>query len=176
MPGVWPRRFIPERFIVVFAVCFLFLSGLLLAPFLRPAILAFSRGLVAAAAFLIRICGGRAAVEGTVLRAPSGAFAIEMRDGCNGANVLILLWLAVIAFPSTWLQKMQGLLLGALAIQSINLLRFISLFYLGQYSIPLFDFAHQYLWESLIMLDGFLLFGFWVHRVFRKPKWQPVAP
>ncbi len=159
---------------IVFAVCLLALFGLLLAPFLRPAILAFSDALVSAAGFLIHLCGGHATVEGTVLRAPSG-FAIEMKDGCNGANVTILLWSAVIAFPATLVQKLKGLAWGALIIQSVNLLRFISLFYLGQYNLSLFDFAHQYLWESLIMLDGLLFFGYWVHLVFRKRQWQPLT-
>jgi exosortase H (IPTLxxWG-CTERM-specific) len=106
-------------------------------------------------------------VEGTVLRVPPNGFAVEMKDGCNGANVLILLWPAVIAFPATLLQKAKGLLYGALTIQALNLVRFISLFYLGQYSSSLFDFAHEYLWESLIMLDGLLFFGCWMHIVFR---------
>lgn len=156
-----------ERFIVLFALCLLASFALLLAPFMRPGVLAFSQGLVSASAALIRVCGGHVIVEGTVLRAPSSGFAIEMKDGCNGANVLILLWSAVIAFPATLLQKAKGLFWGALTIQSVNLLRFISLFYLGQYSLSLFDFAHEYLWESLIMLDGLLFFGLWVHFVFR---------
>lgn len=159
----------PERFVVLFALCLLGAFALLLSPFLQPGVIGFSRGLVSIAGALIRVCGGHAIVEGTILRSPSsgGGFAIEMKDGCNGANVLILLWSAVIAFPSTWMQKAKGLFWGTLAIQLINLVRFISLFYLGQYSRPLFDFAHEYLWESLIMLDGLLFFGLWVHLVFR---------
>ena len=157
----------PERFLAVFALCLLLSFALLLAPFMQRAVFAFSHGLVSIAATLIHICGGHAIVQGSVLRVPSSGFGIEMKDGCNGANVLILLWSAVIAFPATLLQKAKGLFWGALAIQCVNLLRFISLFYLGQYSLPLFDFAHEYLWESLIMLDGLLFFGLWVHLVFR---------
>jgi len=106
-------------------------------------------------------------VQGTVLRASPSGFAVEMKDGCNGANVLILLWSAVIAFPATVAYKAKGVFWGALTIQSVNLVRFISLFYLGQYSLSLFEFAHEYLWESLIMLDGLLFFGWWVHLVSR---------
>lgn len=157
----------PERFLVVFALCLLALFALLLSPFLQPGVIEFSHGLVSVASALIRICGGHAIVQGTVLRAPSTGFAVEMKDGCNGANVLILLWSAVLAFPATWKQKAKGLFGSTLAIQLINLVRFISLFYLGQYSRSLFDFAHDYLWESLIMLDGLLFFGLWVHLVFR---------
>jgi exosortase H (IPTLxxWG-CTERM-specific) len=157
----------PERFLILFAICLLGLFGLLLAPFARPGVLAFSHGLVSAAGLLIHLCGGHAMVEGTVLRSSPNGFAIEMKDGCNGANVLILLWSAVIAFPATMFYKVKGVLWGALTIQSVNLLRFISLFYLGQYSLSLFAFAHEYLWESLIMLDGLLFFGWWVHLVFQ---------
>ena len=49
-------------------------------------------------------------------------------------------------------------------IQGVNLLRFISLYYLGQYSMRWFNFAHEYLWESLIMLDAMVVFGLWVRQ------------
>ena len=64
----------------------------------------------------------------------------------------------------------EGLLLGLAAIQGLNFIRFISLFYLGQYSISWFEFAHAYLWESLIMLDALAVFCFWASSVFRQRK------
>ncbi len=89
-------------------------------------------------------------------------FGVEMKDGCNGVNVVILLWSAVLAFPGSVQWKAAGLLAGALAVQSLNFVRFISLFYLGQYSYSWFEFAHLYLWETLILLDGLVFFGLWV--------------
>ena len=157
----------PERFIIIFAITVLAAFGLLLAPFVKPGVLQFSRALVNAAAFLIHLCGGHVKVDGAILRPASGGFAVEMRDGCNGVNVMILLWSAMLAFPAPWMHKAKGLLWGGLAIQSVNLVRFISLFYLGQYSLALFDFAHGYLWECLIMLDALVVFGLWVHLGFR---------
>ena len=87
----------------------------------------------------------------------------------------ILLWAAVLAFPASWVQKTKGMLAGGLAIQGINVVRFISLYYLLQYSRPLFDFAHEYLWESLIMLDALVVFWLWVQRVFRSAATQSVS-
>ena len=49
----------------------------------------------------------------------------------------------------------------------MNLVRFISLYYLLQYNQAWFDFAHAYLWESLIMLDALAVFWLWVQLVFR---------
>ena len=34
----------------------------------------------------------------------------------------------------------------------------------GQYSWPVFEFAHLYLWEMLIILDAIVVFGFWSRR------------
>ena len=47
-----------------------------------------------------------------------------------------------------------GLALGFLAIQALNVVRIISLFYLLQWNPVWFEWAHLYLWQALIMLDG----------------------
>jgi exosortase H (IPTLxxWG-CTERM-specific) len=112
------------------------------------------------------VCGGHATRDAAILRSPGG-FAVEMRDGCNAVNVTILLCSAVLAFPASWKMKAAGLLAGAAIIQVVNIFRFITLFYLGQYSMAWFDFAHAYLWESLIMLDTVVVFWYWVTRVLR---------
>ena len=90
-----------------------------------------------------------------------------MRDGCNAVNVTILLWSAILAFRAPWKTKALGLLAGSLIIQAINIVRFVSLFYLGQFSMIWFEFAHAYLWESLLMLDTLVVFWLWVNRVVR---------
>lgn len=160
------RQINPLRFAAVFACCFLVGIGLLLTPPLQTLDKAFSQQLVRVADALIQLFGGHATRDAAVLRAPAG-FAVEMRDGCNAINVVILLWSAVLAFPAPWKLKLMGIGLGSLIIQVVNILRFISLFYLGQYSMTWFDFAHAYLWESLIVLDTMVVFWYWVNRVLR---------
>ena len=152
---------------VLFAVCFLGLFAGLMTPPLRPVAMRFSRSLVTASGALIHLCGGNVLVEGSVLRDPSTGLAIEMKDGCNGLNVTLLLCAALLAFPASSSHKAKGLLIGCVAIQSVNLLRFISLFYLRQYNQAWFDFAHEYLWESLIMLDALAVFWMWVQQLSR---------
>jgi exosortase H (IPTLxxWG-CTERM-specific) len=127
----------------------------------------FSRALVQLSHGVIHLCGGKASLEGAILRAPAGGFAVEMRDGCNAVNVTILLWSAVLAFPAPWKLKAWGLLAGSLIIQVVNIFRFITLYYIGQYSTTWFEFAHGYLWESLIILDTMVVFWAWVHVVSR---------
>jgi len=156
-------RLRPGRFVMLFAFAALLQFGILLAPWTRPAIDGFSWSLVHASAAMINFLGGHAHAQNMIMRAPSG-FGIEMKDGCNGVNVMILLWSAVLAFPASRLAKMIGLVLGGIAIHGLNFFRFVSLFYLGQFSTSWFEFAHLYLWETLIMLDALIFFGVWVRR------------
>jgi exosortase H (IPTLxxWG-CTERM-specific) len=153
------------RFLLAFAASLAVLFGLLLAPPTQPAVTGFSRGLVAASAALIRLFGGHAMAAGDLLQDPHSLFAVQMAYGCNGAHVTILLWAAVLAFPATWMQKLKGLLAGTAAIHIVNLLRFISLYYVGEYNRAWFDFAHLYLWESLMMLDTLVIFWTWANLV-----------
>jgi exosortase H (IPTLxxWG-CTERM-specific) len=156
----------PLRFVLIFVCSLLIGFGVLVTPQAQSVTGRFSRALVSVSHGLIQMCGGHATQNGAILRSPGG-FAVEMRDGCNAVNVTILLCSAVLAFPATWRMKAAGLLAGIAIIQVVNIFRFVSLFYLGQYSMTWFDFAHAYLWESLIMLDTMVVFWFWVTRVLR---------
>jgi exosortase H (IPTLxxWG-CTERM-specific) len=157
----------PLRFVAIFAGCFLFAIGAWTTPPAQVVAGRFSQCLVGISSSLIHVCGGKAERSGATLRAPTAGFAVEMRDGCNGVNVTFLLWAAVLAFPARWTMKALGLFVGSVIIQAFNLVRFISLFYLGQYSLSWFAFAHGYLWETLLILDTLVIFWWWVDRVSR---------
>jgi exosortase H (IPTLxxWG-CTERM-specific) len=156
----------PFRFVIIFTCCMLFAFGVLVTSPVQSVDVEFSRALVKISRSLVLVCGGHAIQDAAILRSPGG-FAVEMRDGCNAINVTILLCSAVLAFPAPWKMKALGLAAGSAIIQALNLLRFISLFYLGQYSMTWFDFVHAYLWESLLVLDTMVVFWLWVNRVAR---------
>lgn len=165
----------PARFFAAFSACALLGFAAVMTPWARPAVAAWDRLLVDVSGALIHLFGGHAGAAGSVLRDPSTGLAIEMKDGCNGLNVTVLLCSALLAFSASWTDKIKGLLLGCAAIQGVNLLRFVSLFYLLQYNRAWFDFAHDYLWESLIMLDALAAFWLWVQAVFRSRAMPPGA-
>ena len=169
-------RLQPTRFMLVFAFCLLLGFGLLFTPPVQKADEQFSGALVLISHALIIGCGGHALAQGTDLRSPAGGFAIEMKDGCNGVNVIILLCSAMLAFPASWKMKAVGFLAGGLIIQTLNVVRFISLYYIGQYSLFWFDLAHGYFWESLLMLDTMVIFWFWASRVSRPAHATHVTP
>lgn len=151
-------------FVLVFTLAALAQFGILLATPMRPLVDAFSSELAGVSAWLIRSCGGTCLRQAAVLSNPAKSFAMEVRDGCNGINVVVLLWSAILAYPANLKWRLVGVTGGLAAIQILNLFRLISLFYLGQYNYRLFEFAHLYLWELLIIIDGMAVFSLWIRR------------
>ena len=151
-------------FVIIFALAAMAQFGVLLATPMRPLVDRFSGDLAAVSSWLIHGAGGTCLRQAAILSNPARNFAMEVRDGCNGINVVVLLWSAILAYPASLKWKLIGLTGGLAAIQLVNLFRLISLFYLGQYSPKLFQFAHLYLWESLIIIDGMVIFSLWIQR------------
>jgi exosortase H (IPTLxxWG-CTERM-specific) len=149
------------RFVVLFPVWLLAGFGLLFAPFTQPVV---NRG---TASLLVRLFGGHASAQSSVLRNPASGFSISVMNTCNASNVTVLLWAAILAFPAPWTAKSKGLATGTAALHVLNLLRVISLFYLGQISQKWFEIAHLYVWESLIVLFTLVIFWMWVQHTYR---------
>lgn len=103
-----------------------------------------------------------AAASGKVLWNQATGFGVSIEPGCNGIEACIVLFAAMMAFPSTWKHKLAGLVVGFAAVQALNVVRVISLFYLGQWNTAVFNFAHEFLWQGLIMLDVLIVWLLWV--------------
>jgi exosortase H (IPTLxxWG-CTERM-specific) len=95
---------------------------------------------------------------GKVLQFGPGGFAVSIEAGCNGVEATIVLIAAVLAFPAPWGARLAAILLGFVAVQAMNVLRIISLFYLGNWNLDIFTWVHLYLWPALIMLDVLIVF------------------
>ena len=95
--------------------------------------------------------------------------------GCNGIETAIVLIAGMVAFPANWMQKLLGITLGFTAVQAVNLLRIVSLYYLGQWSGPVFEFAYLYLWQALIMLDVLVVWLLWIRWTARRTAMRKVV-
>jgi exosortase H (IPTLxxWG-CTERM-specific) len=163
-----------RRFLFLFPVCLAAGFAFLQVHPVAFVVEKFTSSLVGISGGLIHLFGGRALVNGVVLASPEG-FAVRVENGCNAINVTILLWSAILVYPAPWLQKLKGLAAGTLILHAINLLRIISLYYLGRYNQSWFEFAHLYLWESLIVIDTLVIFWGWA-LVVRRSVFRQNAP
>src|SRR5215471_16862752 len=157
-----------RRFLILFPICLVAGFALVDTPGVATGVAAFTRSLVTVSGSLIHLFGGKAVVTGAVLLSPVNGFGVRVENGCNAINVTILLWAAIATYPADWRAKIKGLAVGTLALHAVNLLRIITLYYLGQYNRAWFDFAHYYLWESLIVLDTLAIFWGWAILVRRR--------
>jgi exosortase H (IPTLxxWG-CTERM-specific) len=125
-------------------------------------IVPFTAGIAHASAVVLNALGENVTVSGTELRA--GGFSVDIENGCNGVETALLFCSAVIAFPSSWRARVAGLVVGFLAIQLLNLVRVVSLFWIGHHRPALFSAAHTVVWQSAVVIAGVLLFLLWASR------------
>ncbi|PUA98665.1 exosortase H (IPTLxxWG-CTERM-specific) [Acidovorax sp. 107] len=151
------------RFFLTFVVLQLTLFGInMLGVVQQHVVLPWTALLARGCAGLVTLFDASAAAAGKVLWNTVSGFGVSIEPGCNGIEACIVLFAAVMAFPSTWRHKLVGLGVGFVAVQGLNVVRVISLFYLGQWSTTAFNFAHEYLWQALIMLDVLIVWLLWV--------------
>ena len=151
------------RFITLFLVYLFALFALeLLQPIDEHVILPFTAAIAKVSVWLVGLFDPNAVAYGKILESTKNGFAISIERGCNGVEAVIILVSAMLAFPAPWKHRLVGIGLGFVAIQALNLVRIISLFYLGQWNRTWFDWFHLYLWQALIVLDALVAFLIWL--------------
>lgn len=158
------------RFFVLFSVILMALFTAELLPagqqyFVTP----LTSVLASASGTLIDLMGREITTQGMIIYDFNAQFAIEIAAGCNGVEAMILLTAAILAFPAPWKHKLLGIGLGWAAIQGLNLVRIVSLFFLGLWNETAFQWAHLYIWQALIMLDALVVWLLWIKSL---PAWN----
>jgi exosortase H (IPTLxxWG-CTERM-specific) len=151
------------RFFLVFVALQAVLFGTELTPWAqRYFVTPWTNMLAAISARIVTLFDASVAATGNVLRSTANNFAVSIEAGCNGVEATIVLIAAVLAFPAPWKSRLVGLAAGIVAVQGLNVVRVISLFYLGQWNLRVFEWAHLYVWQALIMLDVLIVWLIWV--------------
>ena len=152
---------------IKFFILFLVIQGLLFGgeltePGQRFFVVPWTNFLATISANLVKWFDPNVLVTGKILQSTTNGFAVSIEAGCNGVEATIVLIAAMLAFPAPIRSKLIGLAAGILAVQGLNIVRIISLFYLGQWNYNVFEWAHLYVWQALIMLDVLIVWLLWV--------------
>jgi exosortase H (IPTLxxWG-CTERM-specific) len=129
--------------------------------FVRP----YTERIARAAGFALDLMGERTRVQGTLLHSPR--FAVNIYHGCNGLLATSIYLAAVLAFPATWRERAIGAAIGIPAIQVLNLLRILTLYYIGIHWPGVFAAAHGYVWQSIVILLSMAVWIYWAERFVR---------
>ncbi|HVR98662.1 MAG TPA: exosortase H [Thermoanaerobaculia bacterium] len=117
---------------------------------------------------VLNLLGQDVRMHGTILRGPR--FAVNIRNGCNGVEAMLIFLSAVLAFPARWSSRLIGLVLGIVAIQLVNLIRVVALFLTGAYFPRFFDASHTVVWQTVVILFSVLLWIVWARRFAAPPE------
>jgi exosortase H (IPTLxxWG-CTERM-specific) len=145
--------------------------GILVAAYLLIAwnpvndhvIVPFTAGVAKVSGVLLQGIGQPVDVSGTVIR--SSRFGVNINNGCNGVEAMLILLASIVAFPASLKARAIGLALGAVVVQLLNAVRIVTLYLLGAYQPRLFDMFHTAVWQIVVILAAIVFFLVWSARV-----------
>jgi exosortase H (IPTLxxWG-CTERM-specific) len=155
-----PQVLFLVKFFAVLIVAYLLIAW---NPVNDSVIVPFTEAIARGSGVLLNLMGEHVSVRGTAVS--SARFGVNINNGCNGVEAMLILLASIVAFPASMKARAVGLLLGALAVQLLNFIRIISLYLLGAYHPKLFDLFHTAVWQVVIILAAIGFFLVWSARV-----------
>ena len=89
---------------------------------------------------------------------------LTLRAGCDGFEVMCLFVAALLVADVAWRRGLAGLVVGCLAIWSLNQVRIVMLYEAFRRHRDYFDVIHT-LWGPLLIISAAAVVYFWVLRV-----------
>ena len=152
-----------KKFLILFFLLLVSLFVLELTPPVQAYIVQpFTALLATVSIHVIHLFDDNVMSYGVIIYNTVNQFAVSIEAGCNGIEASIILFSAIMTFPRSWKARLLGVSIGLISLHAVNVIRIISLFYLGQWNMTAFEWAHLYLWQALIMLDVFIVFLLWL--------------
>jgi exosortase family protein XrtM len=169
-PGNWLRLFLKSsgaevRFICVFSAMLLAFNLLyflfadrLLENFILPVLVA------KPCASVMNFINPNNGIYVTGNRLRTFGVSFEIIRGCDGIQGFFLIVCALCAYRMPIREKIPGLFLGLVLAYALNIARIVVLFYLYRGHSAYFDFAHQFVGQTITILFLGIFFIFWISR------------
>jgi len=122
---------------------------------------------------ILRVCGEAAVVTGSTVQ--TDAFGISVVTACTGLFTTGLYVIAVLAFPTRWRARAIGLAIGVAGIFLLNLIRLVSLYFVGVHFPNVLDLVHQGIWQAVFIVFAVILWLLWAGRWGRERSPEPKA-
>jgi exosortase H (IPTLxxWG-CTERM-specific) len=130
-----------------------------LNPVNQKVITPFTGLLAQASVFLLKLIGTEAKAASTLIVSPQ--LTVDIKAGCTGIEPIIILISAMFAFRASWKEKGYGALWGIVVLQGVNVVRIMSLVYLGINHPQYFSDAHTYIWQIVFIALSLFLWMLW---------------
>lgn len=138
------------------------LGGLLVLGGSPSAMETIQRAIARLTSAMLNLLGQSTSVVETTVQ--SRVFGINVVAACTGVFLTGLFLIAVAVLPTHWRAKLVGAGLGITGIFSVNLIRLVSLYFVGVYWPNVLDPVHQLVWQSLVIVLAVALWLWWAGR------------
>jgi exosortase H (IPTLxxWG-CTERM-specific) len=163
-PPFWQRNRRELTFLILFAVLLGGSFTLVSVNWVNDHVIEpFTAGIARVSGATLDLLGQDVRMQGTIIR--GSRFAVNIRNGCNGVEAMLIFLAAVLAFPAPWRARLLGLAMGVVAIQAVNLVRVVALYLTGAYFPSWFDASHTVVWQTVVILFSVLLWILWANRL-----------
>ena len=129
---------------------------------------AVQRAFAVATSAVLGAFGCRTVADGTSV--VSAQFGISVVTACTGLFAMGLYLVAVLLFPSTWRSRIVGCVVGVGVMFAVNVVRLVSLYYVGVHWPEVLDVVHQVVWQSLVIAIVVAMWLLWAGRASRRPQ------
>jgi exosortase H (IPTLxxWG-CTERM-specific) len=160
-----PRR-VAVRFMTTFALLVASFYAVILWPPCDRLFNRYLEGNAQIASAVLHAVGQDTRVQGVMVLSPG--YSIAIRRGCDGLEPAWILSAAVLAFPSRRRRKVPALIAGVGLILAANLVRIVSLFFVGARFPAFLPLAHLELWPAAIMVLIIAIWLLWVRLPLRR--------
>jgi len=159
---IGPRRHLPRvlLFIVVF-VALVALWGMARGTALERILI--DTLTVRPAVSLINAIDSSAAAVASGIRILSPVGNLNIRNGCDGSEIMFLLFAAFLIAPISWRRRLSGLSVGMALVFSLNQLRITLLFFAIRSDYALFDLLHTTAAPLILIAITAIYFYGWIY-------------
>jgi exosortase/archaeosortase family protein len=121
------------------------------------------------AGWVLRLTHANVQVAGTEV---VGNISLTVAKNCDAMDVNILFVAAIVAFPVGWRRRAIGIGLGVAGLAIANIVRIVSLYYIGVRWPSRFEVVHAELWPFAMValaVSAFLLWSRWATTAEARP-------
>ena len=138
-------------------------ASLLYYGYLSSSISEFAERWTALASYVfLKIIGVKVQIHGTILS--SSDFTVRIIDECTAVGPILLMSGAILAYPTSGIRKLQGIVAGTLLLAILNLFRIINLVWIDTHYPDFMEVAHLVIWQGIIVLTAIIYWFLWAER------------
>jgi len=115
---------------------------------------------------LLGVLGVHSTVNDAVIHLD--VMSLEVIGECTGIYELLVYSGCVLAYPTSSEKKLAGIAFGIPVMFATNMVRLVSLAFVGMWFPSVFDYVHYYLWQVTLIIIVVFVMLVWIEKVVKK--------